>query len=73
MDSGFITYKCRRCGKTIRDRHTPNGIITLNAIIEGLPLPRQWGVHQISTIIVHVCDDDNLGVCDLSGFEYDKE
>ena len=31
------------------------------------------GVDQIRITIVHVCDDDNLGVCDLSGFEYDKE
>lgn len=72
IDSGFLVYKCRKCGKEIKSVHVPDGAIALSVIMFDNPTPKSWGVMVAGKTDVHSCGDGSLGVGDLIGFEKDK-
>lgn len=72
MKSGFLIYKCKRCGELVKDTHAPNGTITLSCIITNSRLPSEWMGTTPLKEDIHNCKDGNLGVSELIGFEYDK-
>lgn len=41
--SGFLIYKCRRCGKIGKFFDAPDGMITLYSLMIDKPLPKEWG------------------------------
>lgn len=71
LGSGNILYKCRRCGEIIDSMHSPRlmedivaFIITGNQISPGNP---------IGDPITHHCKDDNLGIADMIGGQFDED
>lgn len=71
MNSGRLVYKCRRCNKLNMDIHVPNGGIALICIMNEYPLPKDWGNMRVKKYDICLCDNKNLGVSDLIGFEED--
>lgn len=72
MESGILVYKCRRCNKLQKNTHVPKGMLALTSILHDGETPNEWGVMTARNTDIHFCEDNNLGICDLIGFEYDK-
>jgi hypothetical protein len=70
-ESGFLVYKCRRCGELVRNTGVPEGFnALLDITIEGRTR-KEWG--SGATILdTHLCSDGGIGVSDLIGFESDE-
>lgn len=73
MESGVLIYKCRRCGKISRNTHIPNGIMGLSYALVGIKSKTTEGYELIGMNNICNCDDGNLGISDLIGFEKDKK
>lgn len=71
MQCGFLVYKCRRCEKKYKNTHVPDGLTVLNSVINDFSLPKEWLGVPVSKTGICNCDDGNLGVSDLVGFERD--
>ena len=71
--SGFLIYKCRKCGKTYSKIHVPDVVNALVCISADLPLPKNWGAIIPKMIDIHCCPTNELGVADLIGTEEDKK
>lgn len=70
-ESGFLVYKCRRCGELIKNTRVPNGVIALTCIEKTGHTPNGWdGVATRNSICS--CKDGGIGVSDLIGFESDE-
>ena len=70
---GDLIYKCRHCGKIIRDTHVPDlqlAMIAMTSHAEHFWM-KDWGTPMHITE-VHYCDLKNIGVTDLIGGEYDE-
>lgn len=72
---GVLVYKCRRCRELNKNTHIPTGYgtATIISIMQDIPIPQEIKGVPVSKFAFHDCEDGNLGVCDLIGFEYDKE
>ncbi|WP_297419109.1 hypothetical protein [Clostridium sp.] len=73
MDSGTLIYKCRRCGKLSKNTHVPDGVIALSCIVNNIKTPKEWNGVLPELVGVCSCEDGNLGISDLIGFEKDKK
>lgn len=72
MKGGFLEYKCRRCGKVVKNVHVPDALIALcNLEVEGVT-PKIWGM-QMRMTEIHHCADGNLGMSDLIGAVFDQK
>lgn len=72
IEKGRLVYKCRRCGKLNKNTQVPDGLYALNSILNKIPLPEEWGGFILTETDICSCDDGNLGISDLIGFEKDK-
>jgi hypothetical protein len=73
MNSGFLVYKCRKCGRLNKDTHVPNGTIALSCIVCDFDFPKDWGALKPGMTGVCNCSNGDLGITDLIGFEPEKE
>lgn len=69
---GLLIYKCRRCGKLNKNTHVPDGLMALSCLIISNRVPKGWG-SAASVLDMCSCEDGNIGVSDLIGFEEDKK
>ena len=67
-DCGNILYKCRRCGETFKDTHSPNILLSLIFSIQNVNTAEFY----VPMFNLHNCSDGELGVSDLIGAEHDK-
>ncbi|MDP5274340.1 hypothetical protein [Chengkuizengella axinellae] len=67
-----LDYKCRRCGKVVKDSHVPDGTLAVVYLTIGAQFPKEWGDTAVNMISSHHCSDGNIGVIDLIGCEFDK-
>ena len=73
--SGFLLYKCRRCGEIEKNPHSPDTFISLEVARGVLDKePKEWfGMGMSCGMIgLHTCKDGNMGIHDLIGAELDK-
>jgi len=71
--SGYLIYKCRKCGGINKNIHVPDVINALTCITADLPLPKNWGAIIPKMTDIHCCSENELGVADLIGTEADKK
>ena len=71
-NSGYLIYKCRRCGELNKNCHVPDGTITLLSIMTKDLHLKDGSTYNPLKIEIHNCTDGNLGIADLIGFEYDN-
>lgn len=71
MDSGFLEYKCRRCGAIIKAAHVPNVYIAMARLITDGTTPKEWGM-TVRLLQTHSCDDGNVGITDFIGVVRDE-
>lgn len=63
MRSGFLVYKCRKCGKLLKHIHVPNGMKQVCDAVS----------KKDSTSLLSVCNckGGDFGIADLIGFKED--
>lgn len=72
-DMGYLLYKCRRCGKIVKNVHVPNITICLvQFTVSGkcTAWPMSGTIYPIG---FHHCNNGHVGITDIIGGEYDKE
>ena len=69
---GFLVYKCRRCGKIVKETHVPDVMMAVTVIVCGTKLPKSWGAATPRLTECHICEDKQMGV-DLIGGEEDTD
>ena len=72
MRGGNLVYKCRRCGKLIKNTHVPDCLSAITCMVVNGETPNSWIGPSAKMTGTHVCDDDNYGITDLIGAEEDK-
>jgi hypothetical protein len=73
MLSGYLVYKCRRCGELSKNTHVPDGGCALLGILNPnlLDFRKIWQGIPLEKYDIHTCKDGNAGIADIIGFEKD--
>ena len=74
MRLAIFQYKCRRCDKIVERSicREEDGIEILNKLMNGLKSEKV--LYAIPSYYdVHICNDKEIGICDLIGFRIEKE
>jgi hypothetical protein len=64
---GTLKYRCRRCGEENNSWHVPDLPLALMHIINGNPLPEDWGPANPKLLTTHSCKDGHQGIADIIG------